>query len=128
MKTTGSLMQRTLTERGSVRDLPDVPARISEAGGADPPGPVHRPVQELHSSLLQLGAHRVHVRYFDRELEAPPGVLRLDLGRVDESWGLRHHEQIDEGRPEPKYRRILGLEDHRQTKCLGGKRLRRGEG
>jgi hypothetical protein len=59
--------------------------------------------------------------------KANAGVFRRDLGRVDELWGLRHHEQIDEGRPEAEHRRILGLEDHRQTKCLGVKRLRRGE-
>ena len=54
-----------------LRDLPDVAARIAEAGRPDAPRPIHRAVEELHSPLRQLGAHGIDV--VDREREDRPG-------------------------------------------------------
>src|SRR5436190_5923226 len=39
-----------------VRDLPDVSVRVGEAGRADAPRSVHRPIEQLHSASLQLRA------------------------------------------------------------------------
>ena len=44
-----------------VGDIPDVTARIAEAGGADPPGTIYRPVQQFDSAALQFVDHRIHV-------------------------------------------------------------------
>lgn len=51
-------------------DLPNVAARLTEAGGPRSPWAVHRAVQQLHPTLKQLGTERVHIVHFESELHA----------------------------------------------------------
>ena len=42
-------------------DPPDITGGVGKGGGAHPPRPVHRPVEQLHSVSSQLGTHRIHI-------------------------------------------------------------------
>ena len=71
-----------------VGNLPDVTARIAEAGGADPPGTIHRPVQRFKlTTALQFVDRRIHVVYTERELEPDTRVRSCDGRRRDSAEG-----------------------------------------
>jgi hypothetical protein len=88
-----------------VGDLPDVTARIAEAGGADPPGTIHRPVQQFDSPALQFVDCRIHVVYTERELEPDTRVGSRDGRRRDKRGRFACLQQVDE--------RVTELEDGR---------------
>ena len=51
--------------RELLRDLPDVPAGILEAGRSRSPGSIHGSVQQLHAACGQLRAHCIHVIHLE---------------------------------------------------------------
>src|SRR6266508_4012245 len=104
--------------RSLVGDLPNVPARVPEAGSADPPRSIHRSVQEINPTLFQFLAHRVDVVHAERELEPDPGVAGSHGRRLDEPVCLSRLQQVDERFAEPEHRRAVVLEYHRQLKDL----------
>src|SRR3954468_17063403 len=63
-----------------LRDLPDEAAGVAEAGGADAPRAIHRPVEELHSPRPKGLAHRVDIVHRDRE-HGPSSIRRGPDGR-----------------------------------------------
>jgi hypothetical protein len=70
-------------------DLPDVAARIAEAGGADPPRTIHRTVQQFDSAALQVVDRRIHVVYTECELEPDTRIGRRYGGGRDKRGPLR---------------------------------------
>jgi hypothetical protein len=71
-----------------VGDLPDVAARVGEAGGSDAPCPVLRTIEERHATPDQFFAHRVDVIDRNRELRTRPRRAISHGGWPDEPGGL----------------------------------------
>jgi hypothetical protein len=101
-----------------VGDLPDVAARIAEAGGADSPGAIHRPVQQLDPARFQLLAHCIHVVDAERELKSHPGVGSRDRRRRNKLMRLVRLQQVDKCLAEFENSRVVVLENHRESKDL----------
>lgn len=105
-----------LTLFKTVRDLPDMSARIGEAGGADAPRPVHRAVQQLYAAFAQLLADGIYIFHADGELEARPGFASRDNLRRDQLVSRRLHKQVDQHVVEFEDRGIRIFEVDRQAK------------
>ena len=105
-------------------DLPDVAAGIAEAGGADPPGTIHRTVQQFDSAALQFVDHRIHVVYTERELEPGTRVGRRDRRRRDKLGRFACLKQVDERVTELEDGRVVIFEEDWELKDVGVEALR----
>src|SRR6266511_6429066 len=107
-----------------VGDLPDVTARIAEAGGADSPGTIHRPVQQFDSAALQFVDHRIHVVYTERELEPDTRVGSRDGRRRDKRGRFARLQQVDERVTELEDGRVVVFEEDWELKDVAIEALR----
>src|SRR4029453_14760847 len=110
-----------------VADLPDVTARIAEAGRADPPRTIHRPVQQIDTPALQLLDHRVHVVYGERTLELPTPVGVRDRRGGGKPGSFTRLEQVDERVTELEDRRVVVFEVDWEPKDVAVEALRGGQ-
>src|SRR4051812_24120167 len=97
MRHTGPL---PTTRKPLVRDLPDVPARVAEACSSYPPWPVHRAVQQHHTSGGELGAQGIYVLHLNGEHHPRAGLALGHFRRCYELIRLRELQQVDKSIPE----------------------------
>jgi len=98
-----------------------VTARIAEAGGADPPRSIHRPVQQLDTAHFQVFDHCIHVVDKERELKADTRITLRDRCRRNKPGRFTRVQQIDKRVAELEGGRLLVLEVDRKLKDLSVK-------
>jgi hypothetical protein len=104
-----------------------VTARIAEAGGADPPRSIHRPVQQLDTAHFQVFDYSIHVVDKERELKADTRITLRDRCRRNKPGRFTRVQQIDKRVAELEGGRLLVLEVDRELKDLSVKVLRPGQ-
>src|SRR5215467_10478217 len=83
--------------RHVLRNLPDVPARVGEARGADSPRSVYRAIEQLDAALGEFRADGVDIIGAQRQHEARARAGAGDDAGLDQLGGCRCREQVDDG-------------------------------
>ena len=97
---------------------------VGERGGAHPPLPVERAVEQLDAAVRQLRDVRVRVLDPDRELDARAHVRAADSSGRDQLVRRGRREQVDDRVLELERDRVLVLEEHGHLEDLLVERLR----
>jgi hypothetical protein len=97
-------------------DFPNVTSGIAKAGGADPGGSIHRPVQHFDTARFQVVDHPIHVVDKERELKADTRVTLRNRRRRNKPGRITRLQQVDECVAELEGGRIVVLGVNRELK------------